>query len=73
MKKEDILNILDNVNQPTPIKMELVSQYIFDRKNKRVKVNPPQDMKNLILLEQAFLIACDYYDKIYRAEESDRE
>ncbi len=44
-------------------KIEVVQAYIYHRKNKEIKINPPQTDKDYMLLEKAYRIAVDWFMK----------
>jgi len=54
MTKEQIKEILENITPHTIQQAEIVEEYIFIRKQQKVKINPPDNPSRMFLLSMAY-------------------
>ena len=64
LSDEEVKQIINQANIEIGHKLELIQQYIHEKKSVDVgKINVPYDMVNTLLMDQAFGISLNYFKK----------
>ena len=70
LTKEEIQVIIDKTELLPIEKLEVIRKYIYDKKAQDVGViKVPADIINEFLMNEAYVIAKDYYMKLYAVKE----
>jgi antitoxin component of RelBE/YafQ-DinJ toxin-antitoxin module len=54
--------ILQGYGMPIDLALQLLSQYIYERKSVPIKIIPPRTPKEIKLFELMFGVVCRYYN-----------
>lgn len=61
LNDEDLKSLINQDGLQPPHKIEVIQRYIFDLKGEEKQINIPRDMINVMLMEQGYHIAREYY------------
>lgn len=61
LNEEQIKQLITNSDIKDLQKIELVQQFIYDKKSVEVKINTPNNMSHGMLLEMAFNVSLSFY------------
>lgn len=70
LTKEETQIIIDKTELLPIEKLEVIRKYIYDKKGKEIDViKVPDDIINEFLMNEAYVIAKDYYMELYAVKE----